>query len=963
MAQFRFEIKSDNRKTGEKTAAAEHASYIDREGKYKDIDQKRLLEMGFSNVIKGPKLIEHQPGKEVLLYSSPFGIIRQDDEGIKVSAEASQETIAIALMVAQNVYGPNLEFNGTENFKPVIARTANSLELPIVFDENVEEILRQDKEDLLDERRRFLERGGRYIRGEWTDRREMERRRVSARTGLGELTANQPDCDGPTFAEKAKQGFCLPVLSGRNVAVTGSNPDLLLSSDERNDLQRRIRRRIGAAKELRWDVSGTRRSRIQSVTNEIMTKMQNRLGTTFAESHVQYINRDSAFKARGGCLDTGHHLPKWANGSARKFFKAADTWERSNGERYKEIVFSLPNELSLSQQKEILNQFLNEYFGDYYYAYAIHDKIGALSNGEHHPHVHLMFSARQIDDYEREHERPPEQFFKRADAEHPEKYGCGKSEWWNGKDRMKNLTLMREKLAEIENTVLEKYGFIARVDHRSIKERKKAAEENGNMFLAQILDRIPEEALGPVELLNPNGVASRKQRKIREDRQKKIAEAVGKNISQDIFLHEKIDRLTENLTERLSDIQDNISDEIKKLLAREFSQLDILAKKVKALEKASVWTPDAIENAMLGYLPMDERQMWAEFKEEAQEMKNWEKFRVSILLGEIDDQQTKNNLLKEIDATIKTLRYDLKNKAPIIKEIFGKLSFQAKREQIQISAGMLTSETRETKNKIVNILKEQSKVVKIIERKMHLISAERNNTGYTSEEVLGNIGLDLKQLLDKERALKEKITLYEKHKIISPQRAEYMAKDRYTRNGFKNYRQAKAQLEKNAEKMPATEVQAQKAALAKTLESLNQRCELPGGRDKIQEITAGILKKNHPLKVELKVMKAELKEIQLQISELRTLAESAKIQTGVDNNAYRYKTVNIPPPSSFHGSGFIGGTINNFEKKNIEIIAAAFGHNDKFTPLVARTKKDMLDEDWELLSEAEKDEIRNGGRE
>lgn len=43
MALFHFEIKSDKRKSGNRTSAKEHVTYIDREGKYRDIDQKMRL--------------------------------------------------------------------------------------------------------------------------------------------------------------------------------------------------------------------------------------------------------------------------------------------------------------------------------------------------------------------------------------------------------------------------------------------------------------------------------------------------------------------------------------------------------------------------------------------------------------------------------------------------------------------------------------------------------------------------------------------------------------------------------------------------------------------------------------------------------------------------------------------------------------------------------------------------------
>ena len=57
---------------------------------------------------------------------------------------------------------------------------------------------------------------------------------------------------------------------------------------------------------------------------------------------------------------------------------------------------SLPNELSLEQNLEIVDKFIGEYLKNHYYAYAVHEKSGAIS-GERHPHVHIMFSERLID--------------------------------------------------------------------------------------------------------------------------------------------------------------------------------------------------------------------------------------------------------------------------------------------------------------------------------------------------------------------------------------------------------------------------------------------------------------------------------------------------------------------------------------------------------------------------------------
>ena len=77
-----------------------------------------------------------------------------------------------------------------------------------------------------------------------------------------------------------------------------------------------------------------------------------------------------------------------------------------------EIEFALPNELqTVEQYRQIIDAFIEKHLKDHYYAYAIHNKIGTMSNGQHHPHVHIMFSERIIDDVEKVKERPAKYFF------------------------------------------------------------------------------------------------------------------------------------------------------------------------------------------------------------------------------------------------------------------------------------------------------------------------------------------------------------------------------------------------------------------------------------------------------------------------------------------------------------------------------------------------------------------------
>ena len=110
-------------------------------------------------------------------------------------------------------------------------------------------------------------------------------------------------------------------------------------------------------------------------------------------------------------------------------------------DRYVEIEFALPNELkTVEQYRQIIDAFIAKHLQDHYYAYAIHNKTGVMSDGQHHPHVHIMFSERLIDDVEKKKERAAKAFFlyparKKKDGSEPSfeekwKSGAPKARKW-----------------------------------------------------------------------------------------------------------------------------------------------------------------------------------------------------------------------------------------------------------------------------------------------------------------------------------------------------------------------------------------------------------------------------------------------------------------------------------------------------------------------------------------------------
>ena len=214
------------------------------------------------------------------------------------------------------------------------------------------------------------------------------------------------------------------------------------------------------------------------------------------EAHAEYINREGAQSDRTDCVFKGNQLPKWAKGSAH--------YEDKGNVRYREIELSLPNELTLEQNREIVDRFIANHLANHYFAYAIHEKAGELS-GERHPHVHIMFSERLIDDVEKVKERPACKYFCRAakplkgeqvaSFERRREHGSPKDKKWHNK---KYLYELRADFSRIQNEVLERNGYSIQVDHRTLKVQQIEAEKNGDVFLAKLYKRVPEEHIGVI---------------------------------------------------------------------------------------------------------------------------------------------------------------------------------------------------------------------------------------------------------------------------------------------------------------------------------------------------------------------------------------------------------------------------------------------------------------------------------
>ncbi len=216
------------------------------------------------------------------------------------------------------------------------------------------------------------------------------------------------------------------------------------------------------------------------------------------KAHADYINREGSQSEKIDCIYKSIQLPKWAKDPPQKFFDTATRYENKGNRRYKEIELSLPNELTLEQNREIVDRFIGRHLKNHYYAYAIHEKAGELS-GEKHPHVHIMFSERIIDDVERISERPAYKYFRRAakplkgekiaSFERRREQGAPKDKKWHDK---KYLYELRADFARIQNDVLKKNGFSIRVDHRTLKAQQVEAKKTVMTFWQSFIREYPK---------------------------------------------------------------------------------------------------------------------------------------------------------------------------------------------------------------------------------------------------------------------------------------------------------------------------------------------------------------------------------------------------------------------------------------------------------------------------------------
>ena len=182
-------------------------------------------------------------------------------------------------------------------------------------------------------------------------------------------------------------------------------------------------------------------------------------------------------------VESFHNIPEWAN-SAYDFWEKYSLEDRANSS-YKKIELSLQGELSLEENKKMLNEFIKKNIGEnFYYSVVIHDKE-SNEKGIQNTHAHIMICKRLEDGIKRN----PEQFFKRYNSNSPEKGGAlTDNKYWGKKQTLINF---REDWENIINKYFEKNNIKKKVSSKSLEKQREEALKSNDLKKAEMLDRPP----------------------------------------------------------------------------------------------------------------------------------------------------------------------------------------------------------------------------------------------------------------------------------------------------------------------------------------------------------------------------------------------------------------------------------------------------------------------------------------
>ena len=979
---YHFRIKSDKKPNGTKISAVKHVEYINREGSFSHDEHWEQNNKFVGNFISTEKTPNALDGINTLLYKTDdFGSIRNSERGIEVTENFSHTTISIALMLADKALNHQpLIINGSPDFHKTVLQVALENNLSISFQDKLLqgtfELRKREKEN---ERRKFLAAGGKIV----TKRQKSQSHIHPARV--------------KTIEEAIKTEFHLPSLS-QLPKLKGESEEIKLTEDEARDLDQFMQEQY---QRVRYNFSDEQKSFAQLTAKKILENVQEALKQKSAVSHAEYINRENAYKHRGGCIFQFHRLPKWANDNPKKFFQAADKYEGVGHRRYVEIEFALPNELKTVEQfRQIIDAFIAKHLSNHYYAYAIHNKIGMMSNGQHHPHVHIMFSERIIDDVEKIKERAAKAFFlyparKKKDGSLP----SFEEKWKRGtpKDRKwcnhQYVSEMRADFARIQNEVLEQNGFSIRVDHRTLQAQKEEAERNGDTFLARLFSRVPEEYVGVISCKEDDDEKVERLKEFRSLR-KQHFDLVMKI---DAIAKETEELETKDAVQIVSTAAKSLMDS-KEYALQKFASQPLLAmrnKMLKAVAEVNKWKRviisqrDAEEKAKLEYMTKSERELWLKYFETLAQKKQLEEFLQTLKKPDESDKEATHayeDVVSGVKSKIYTLLVASLKMKKSIAEIQQRLASPEYKNNIALVTHQILQANIYARKMLKRTSEELNKAVDDLRNALSVQTMEEPQTTFKTREVYDLIRQQYRAIKkEHEDLFVEKFHL--QRQIISPQRAIFMAKNIFVHGEYKRLREKIRRYKKEEQKlapkllayakeekefqtrdwsvfprssfiqqqyyltkqrtfldMEKTRLDQINISLQKRQSELETFCQERESVRKIELIAAGILRKNYKFVRQLEEVENRYKGFSEKMNRVKEQMKALEERVALDKINTRYRVTCSDTLSNTKAASIIADAIL-MEPEAVQLVAHSTGNNLE------------MEKDWEMMSEFDKDEI------
>ena len=211
-----------------------------------------------------------------------------------------------------------------------------------------------------------------------------------------------------------------------------------------------------------------------------------RSGGQSGAAKVAYILRQGKYAKRYDLVVSGYgNLPAWAADNPCALFKAADLYERKNGRLFVEVEVALPNELSESQQHELVLAIAAAVTArGLPFTYSIHAGRPKSPGEPANPHAHILISERVNDGIP----RSPELWFRRANRKNPGTGGAAKDR------RMKEVSWVEDTRKVIEGLInehLEGARVAERVTADSHATRIEKALAAGDIKTVEYLRQHP----------------------------------------------------------------------------------------------------------------------------------------------------------------------------------------------------------------------------------------------------------------------------------------------------------------------------------------------------------------------------------------------------------------------------------------------------------------------------------------